>query len=85
MTQRPDAIAADVGGEVVLLNVATGVFHQLNGVGSYLWKRVADPQTIAELCARATLEYDADPETCRRDIEEFVRELHTHGLVRIVG
>ena len=83
VAQSPDAIAAEVAGEVVLLNTATGYFHQLNAVGSYLWRHIAQPQTIAELCARASADYDADAETCRQDIGVFVRELHAQGLVRI--
>ena len=84
VAQSPDAIAAEVGGEVVLLNVTTGYFHQLNAVGSYVWRHIAQPQTIAELCARAVADYEADAMTCRQDIDDFVRELHLHGLVRMV-
>ena len=85
ITQGSDAIVAVVGGEIVLLNMATGFFHQLNGVGSYVWRQIAQPQTLAELCARAVGDYDADAETCRRDIEEFVQQLYSHGLVRVVA
>jgi len=83
VAQSPDAIAAEVGGEVILLNTSSGYFHQLNAVGSYLWRQIAQPHTIAELCARALADYEADAERCRQDIGVFVRELHAHGLVTI--
>jgi len=83
VAQSPDAIAAEVGGEIILLNTSSGYFHQLNAVGSYLWRQIAQPHTIAELYARAVVDYDADAEACRQDIGVFVRELHGHGLVTI--
>jgi|SRR5262245_8773802 len=83
VAQSPDAIAAEASGEIILLNMSNGYFHQLNAVGSYLWRQIAQPHTIAELCARAVIDYDADAETCRQDIGVFVRELQAHGLVTI--
>ena len=83
IVQSPDAIAADVGGEVVLLHATTGYFHQLNAVGTYLWKQIAQPQSVGELCARALADFDGDEETCRRDIHAFVLLLHGEGLVSI--
>jgi len=80
--QSPDALAAEVGGEVVLLNVVNGYFHQLNAVGSYLWKRLSEPRTFESLCRQALDDFDADAESCRRDVTAFVLELHSRGLVR---
>lgn len=82
--QNPDAIAAEVGGQIVLLHVVTGYFHELNAVGSYVWRQIAAPQTLAELAARALRDFRADGDACRRDIEDFVRDLHGRGLVRIL-
>jgi hypothetical protein len=83
IARSPDAISADVAGEVVLLNMATGYFHQLNAVASYLWKQLAQPHTLDELFARAVADFDADEATCRKDIDAFVEELQGHGLIRI--
>ena len=83
IAQSADAIAAEVSGEIVLLHSATGYFHQLNPVGSYLWKQIAQPRTIGELSALATADFDGDEETCRRDITVFVIILRGLGLVRL--
>ena len=83
ISRHGDALAADVGDEVVLLNIATGYFHQLNVVGSYLWKRLDEPQTVEQLCHSAHCDFEADDGECRRDITAFVRELHDAGLVQI--
>jgi hypothetical protein len=78
-----EALAADVEDEVVLLNMATGYFHQLNAVGSYLWRRLAEPRTIAELCESALQDFEADEEICQREVVAFVQELNAAGLVHV--
>ncbi len=82
--QHPDAMAAEVDGDIVLLNVVTGYFHHLNAVGSYVWRQIAEPQTLAELSTRALRDFQGDADTCREEIRQFVQELQEQGLVRIL-
>jgi hypothetical protein len=83
LSQHPDALATEVGGVVVILHTETGVFHQLNGVGSYLWSQISDPIEFETLGRKAALFFDADPAVCARDIDEFVQALDAQGLVVI--
>jgi hypothetical protein len=84
VSRAPDALSAEVQGNVVLLHATTGWFHELNAIGSYLWRQVAEPITLESLCARAAADFDFDTAAgeCRLDIEAFVRELEGNGLVR---
>ena len=63
--------------------MATGYFHELNAVGSYLWKRLAEPRTIAELCQSALHDFEANEEVCRQEVMAFVQELNAAGLVHV--
>ena len=81
--RSPDALAAEVDAEIVLLNMATGYFHQLNAVGSYLWRRLDEPHTVSELCRSAIQDFEADEDVCRQDVHDFVQELLDAGLVGI--
>src|SRR5262245_19202554 len=83
VAQSVDAITAEVAGEVVQLNMVTGYFHQLNAVGSYVWRHLAQPVTIGELFAYAAADFQGDDEERRRDIGAFLHELHGRGLLRI--
>ena len=83
VTRSPDALAAEVGDEIVLLNMATGYFHQLNAMGSYLWNRLDEPLTVSELCRSALDDFEAEAEVCRRDVDGFLQELQEAGLVEI--
>jgi hypothetical protein len=83
VSHAPDALAAEVEGNVVLLHTTSGYFHQLNPVASYLWRQATEPVTLESLCERASEDFDAEADTCRQDIDAFIRELDLHGLVRI--
>jgi hypothetical protein len=81
VARDPRALAAEVDGEVVALNVARGVCFGLDGVASRIWALIAEPTTAAEVCARLTGEYDVTPEICEREVLTFLKTLMAEGLV----
>jgi hypothetical protein len=78
-----DAVSADVGGERVLLNVATGTYHGMNAVGSRVYDLVAAPRTVADVVAAVRAEFDVDAATADRDVREFLATLSDVGLVAV--
>jgi hypothetical protein len=94
MTDRPDNIdaarlaraeglvASEVNGEIVILNIDSGHFFQLNPTGSRIWTLLEAPMTIAELCEKASERFAVDAEECRRDITEFAERLLDKGLLQ---
>jgi len=82
-SQHPDALATEVGSVIVILHTQTGMFHQLNPVGSYLWSQLAEPIEFNALEEKAASFFDADPAVCARDIVDFLRALDAQGLVVI--
>ena len=67
--------------ETVALNIQTGVCYGLNSVGSRIWRLVAKPITIAELCSILQNEYTVEVGDCQRQVLELLEELRTEGLV----
>lgn len=83
ISHHPDAMATDLGDLVVILQIQTGVFHQLNQVGSFIWKELAEPVEFAALGRKAAQFFDVDPGVCSNDIAEFLRALSAQGLLVI--
>jgi hypothetical protein len=77
-----DTLTADVGGEIVALNVDRGQCYGLNEVASSVWELLAEPKTLAELCAALAEDYDVDAETCAVEVGKLVADLQVEGLVR---
>ena len=74
-------VSSDLGGEVVILDLAGSKYFGLDGVGARVWELLQGGATVSELNEAVLAEYDVDPETCRRDIEALVGGLEAKGLV----
>lgn len=78
-----DTVSAEVGGERVLLNVASGTYHGMNGVGAHVYELVAEPRSVADVVAAVRAEFDVDEATADADVRAFVAELEAAGLVTV--
>ena len=74
-------LSSELGTEHVLLNLRDSTYYGLEEAGSDIWKLIQKPITVAELCRRITDTYDVDPERCRLDIGNLLRDLVDRGLV----
>lgn len=80
-----DQISSKVGGETVILNHNKGAYYGLNEVGVLVWDTLEKgPQTVDALCEVVSGEYDVDPDACRDDIHELLRDLISEKLVEEV-
>lgn len=81
VVQSDDAVAADVDGEVVALNVMRGYCYSLNGTGSRIWQLAAAPIAVSEICTRLADEFDVDSEQCRSEVLELLEGLRAEGMI----
>lgn len=88
-TRNPDFIYRKIVDESVLVPIHQDVadmdcIYTLNGMGAFLWERLAEPATRAELQAAVLDEYDADPAIVAEDLGRFLGEMTTIGALREV-
>lgn len=80
---RNDAlVSAPMGSDVAMMDMDTGKYFVLHEVAAFLWERLAEPATPAELCAALTLRYDVTPERCQAEVLPFLQSAHDKGLLR---
>lgn len=82
-TRQPNMIAAEVSEELVLLNVDSGYFFQLNKTATQIWNLLETPLAMTELYSRVGGAFAVEAETCRADVMAFVVDLRDRGLVAI--
>jgi hypothetical protein len=80
-----DQIFCDVSGEVVILNVETGLYFGLELVGARLWALLQEPRTVAELVDVLLDEYDVSRERCQHDVLQLLTEMHRRQLIEVAG
>ncbi len=75
------SIACDLAGEGAILDFKSGIYYGLDEVGARIWKLIAEPRIVGEICDTILAEYDVEAEVCERDVIALLGELAAKGLV----
>jgi len=76
-----DVVFRELGGEMVLLNLKSGVYYGLNETGTQMWTllvELKDPRRVVEALER---EYAASRAQLEGDLRELLGALRAKGLV----
>jgi hypothetical protein len=68
--------------EAVLLNLNTQQYFGLNPGGARMWNLLIECGDVAQVVSRLEAEYNADASTIRSDLDQLVRKLLSHGLIK---
>ncbi len=77
----PSAIGERLGEEVAVLQVETGTYFGLKGVGIDVWTLLEKSPTLDEIVTHLTTEYEVDPARCRADVTTLLERLQAARLV----
>ena len=76
-------LSSDLGDEVVILNVEMGRYYGMNPVASWIWNRVKEPVSFGGLRRGIEETFDVEPDTCLKDLNDFLRNLVDAGLIEV--
>jgi hypothetical protein len=79
---QPNVQFVRVEGDFVLMDLAAGLYFGLDPVASHIWQSLSDHGDPARAAEELARDYEVDPEQARADIERWIAELETKGLVR---
>lgn len=65
----------------VLLDLGSGEYFSLEGLGAEIWVRCQKEATVAEIIQALESGWDVPREILEADVVEFVEELHSAGLI----
>lgn len=71
----------EIEGQVVVLVPPRREVHQLDEVGTFIWKCLEAARTPREVVAAVCGEFEVTEEQARRDVAEFLASLEEKGLV----
>ena len=81
-TVSDEVVAREVGGEMVLLNLSSGLYFGLDPVGGRIWELLSErPHTIAELCDSIEEEFDAPRDRIESDMLALASQLDEQELI----
>jgi len=85
VTINPEIAYRELDGEVVILNLETGIYFGLDAVGARTWKLIEDHGALGAVHATLHSEYDVPPSVLERDLLELVDQLCAKGLTRVAA
>jgi len=80
---RENVLAKVVADEAILINVKTGTYYSLNGIGGRVWQWIENEKSIGEMVSALTQDYDVTEENALKDIGGLLAELSNEGLIKI--
>ena len=96
MPNAPQFVRSDnvvsrvIAGETLIVPVRRGVadlasLFSFNAVGSTIWEALGKPRTVDELVSVVADAYDVTPEKAREDLQVFLNEAQTAGIIQAIG
>lgn len=77
----PQVMSRLVGDETVLLDLSSGIYFGLDGVGKRIWETIEKGQTLAQIATLITSEFDVEEAQAQTDVIEFANTLIERGLL----
>lgn len=75
----------DLGGDVVILNIETGVYFGLNGSGGQIWRELVQHGSVEKTFESLKQQFDVEPDELRRDLDDLVNQLVEKRLVQPIA
>src|SRR5437867_10897041 len=68
VTINPDVTFRELDGEIVILNLETGIYFGLDAVGARTWRLIEDHGSLGVVCEALRSQYDAASTLLERDV-----------------
>jgi hypothetical protein len=78
-----DVLSSDLAGEVMILDLRTGIYYGLNAVAARVWDMIKTPRSFQEVRDTVRNDYEVDWDRCEVDLLRLIHELVGAGLVEI--
>jgi len=81
LTIPQQVISRQMGDEMVLLDLESGLYFGVDAVGQRIWEAFAEGRNVEEAVAVVVAEYEVDQARAQADVIAFVRNLVDRGLL----
>ena len=78
-----DVVWRDMGGEIVILDLASQHYFGLSGAGNDIWHLIIELGSSEKIVERLIAKFEAEPSVVKDDFERIVGELAEKGMLKI--
>lgn len=76
--------AQRVGESTIILDLRSGEYFSLDGVGAEVWDHCRGDRSVQEIVDEIASHWDVAHDVLRRDVSELLDSLHSNGLIDFV-
>ncbi|MEL7444662.1 MAG: PqqD family protein [Pseudomonadota bacterium] len=81
-TASEDVVSREVGGEMVLLDLASGTYFGLDPVGGRIWELLSNgPHSLSQVCDTIEAEFEAPRDQIEADILALFSDMGDQNLI----
>ncbi|MFT7221795.1 MAG: hypothetical protein ACI8Z1_003418 [Candidatus Azotimanducaceae bacterium] len=78
-----DAIAQEVNGETVILDLKSEQYFSLDTVGTRVWQLLQETTSLRQIFDQLVTEYEVEPEQLEEDLGALIDSLVQEGLIAL--
>jgi len=78
-----DLLSTELDGELVMMDLESGQYISLDRIGAEIWRGLAQPRKVAELCQSLGERYEAPAEEIERDVLALLVRMEENKLIRV--
>lgn len=79
---QPPVVSEVIDGEVMVINLDTGVYYSVTGAGAAVWPMLVGGATQLEISDRVAQHYGASAASVERDLGTFIARLADEAILR---
>lgn len=83
VVSNKQSAACDLDGEMVILNLDSGVYFGLNAVGASIWNCIQSEHSVSEIVDRMISEYKVGRAECEAGVTALLQQMAAHGLIDV--
>jgi hypothetical protein len=83
VSRSQDILAADMGGETVMLDMQQNAYFGMDSLASLIWEMLAEPVRVSDLCAALQAKFSVEAEECQRDVLDLLTQIQTWNLLNV--
>ena len=80
--KSPGLVEQEVEGDIIVLDKAAGLIHQLNPTAGEIWRACDGQRNSDDIAALIAEQYDIDTEVAKTDVLSALQQLEEQELVR---
>lgn len=81
VSRNPDVLFSDLGEKIMMMSMKSGNYHELDQIGSLVWREIEHPIQISALQATFSARYNVPKEQCLTDLMGFLDDLSELDLI----